>query len=91
MPSLQYLIDSMCANFTAQALYALVLEVVADGPRSLRDIARKVAERDPSLDLGSARQLAEAAVEALGKKGEVRVQGGVVYGARVRKEGVGLR
>ncbi|MCS7207116.1 MAG: hypothetical protein NZ951_04165 [Dehalococcoidia bacterium] len=75
MPSLQYLIDSMCANFTASAMYALVREAVADGPRTLGDLARRVAERDPSLDVGSARMLAEAAVQVLAERGEVHLQG----------------
>lgn len=78
MPSLQYLIDSMCANFTAGALYALVQEAVAEGPRTLLDIARRVTEKDPSLDLGSARLLAEAAIQALAERGEV-----VMVGERV--------
>lgn len=81
MPSLQYLIDSMCANFTAAALYALVKEAVAGGPRTLLDIARRVTEKDPSLDIGSARLLAEAAVSDLVGRREVELWGEYVQRA----------
>ncbi|MFN3974084.1 MAG: hypothetical protein ACK4K2_02235 [Dehalococcoidia bacterium] len=81
MPSLQYLIDSMCANFTAQSLQALVKEVVAVGPCTMLDIAQRVTEKDPSLDLGSARLLAEAAVQILADRGEVAVCGERVWRA----------
>jgi hypothetical protein len=79
VPSLQYLIDSMCANFTAPSLHALVRGAVAGGPTTLTRLARLVTEKDPSLDMGSARLLVEAAVGELAARGEVVVQGEAVW------------
>lgn len=82
MPSLQFLIDHLCARFTVEAMYELVRTRLSGGPCSLDDLAAAVAQSDRSLDLKSARQLAEAAVEALAQAGQVAVEGEQVRAVR---------
>lgn len=74
MPSLQFRIDSLCANFTADTLRALVKGRLAAGNWTLDDIAASITGRDRSLDHKSARLLAEAAVEALVGTGDAVVR-----------------
>ena len=75
MPTLGFLIDNLCANFTDESMYALVKSLVAEGPCTINDIARRIAEKDHSLDPKSTHTLAEAAVKALVQSGDVASQG----------------
>ena len=77
--SLQFLIDDLCANFTQGALYSLIEALLLEGRRTVAEIALAIADRDRSLDPGSARALAEAAIEALAESGVVAVEDGLVY------------
>ena len=82
MPSIKFLIDSMCANFTLESMDALVKTLVAERPCTLSDIAQRIADSDRSLDIKSAQAIAEAAVEALSQRGDVVVQGSYVHSPR---------
>ncbi|MBI4340204.1 MAG: hypothetical protein HY680_09680 [Chloroflexi bacterium] len=81
MVSLQFLIDNMCANFTVKSMYRLVEAMLAQGPCTISELAHGIADRDRSLDLGSARTLAEGAVEALAVSGVIAVQDDHIYRA----------
>ncbi|MBI2866348.1 MAG: hypothetical protein HYX99_03190 [Chloroflexi bacterium] len=76
MPSLYYLVDSLCANFTVESIYDLVVAIVAEvRPCHIGIIAGMIAERDHSLDIKSAQSLAEAAVNGLVQRGDLAVRG----------------
>ena len=79
MESLKFHIDNMCANFTVDSVHNLVKARLAQGSCTMSDIASEIAQRDRSLDIASARTLAEAAVGALAQRGDVAVQGEQIY------------
>ncbi|MBI4200021.1 MAG: hypothetical protein HY535_06080 [Chloroflexi bacterium] len=79
MTSLQFLVDSMCANFTVESIYALVKTLLAERPCTIGDIAQEIAAKDRSLDIKSAQAIAEAAVEAMSQRGALEVQGPYIY------------
>lgn len=72
--SLQFLIDNLCANFTQRSIYGLLEALLAERPRTMSDIALAIADKDRSLDMGSAQVLAKAAVEALAESGVIAVE-----------------
>ncbi len=76
--SLQFLIDNLCANFTVRSIYRLVEAMLAERPRTIGEIAVRVADNDRSLDIGSAQTLAEGAVEALAQSGVILVDDGLI-------------
>lgn len=79
MASLQFLIDSICANFTADSMYQLVKARLGQGPFTVAEIARDIRCKDRSLDFESSKQLAEAALEVLAQRGDITMQGGYIY------------
>ena len=81
MVSLQFFIDNVCANFTADSLNGLVKGSIAAGPCNIDDIAREIAGRDRSLDIKSARTLAEAAVDSLVRSRDIAILGSDIYSA----------
>ena len=81
MASLQFFIDNLCANFTQRSIYSLVEALLVEGPRTIGDVAVAIADKDRSLDIGSARTLAEAAVEALAQSGVIAVEDPYIYPA----------
>lgn len=81
MASLKFLIDNMCAKFTEKAVYDLVRTLLAERPSTMSDIANKIAEKDRSLDIKSAQDLAKAAVEAMAQSGDIVIQGDAIYSA----------
>ncbi len=74
MSFLQFLIDDMCANFTVAAISELVKEHLTRGPCTIGDLAHNVAGTDRTLDIKSARILAQAAVDSLAGNGEITVR-----------------
>lgn len=81
MASLQFLIDSICANFTVESMHELVKVRLSQGPFMVGEIAREIRCKDRSLDFESSKQLAEAALEALAQRGDITIQGDYVYPA----------
>lgn len=79
MVSLQYLIDHMCAKFTARTMMDLVREQIDQGTRTSDEITKAVIEQDRSLDFASARQLVEAAVQSLMDVGVVEMRDDRLY------------
>ena len=74
MPSVKFLVDDMCANFTVNAMYSLVEAMLAVRPCTIGEIAQKIAGSDRTLDIGSARTLAEGAVETLARSGVIAIE-----------------
>ena len=81
MSSLQFIIDSICANFTVDAMYELVKVRLSQGPLTVGEIAREIRCKDRTLDFDSSKQLAEAALEALAQRGDITIEGNYVYPA----------
>lgn len=81
MASLQYIIDTICANFTVDSMYKLVKERLSQGPVLVAEVARDVRCKDRTLDFDSSKQLAEAALEALAQRGDITIEGDYIYPA----------
>ena len=79
MATVQYIIDTICAKFTAESMYDLVKAWLKQGPCMVAEIAREVRCEGRSLDFDSSRMLAEAALEALEQRGDITIEGGCVY------------
>jgi hypothetical protein len=79
MASLQYVIDSICSKLTVESMYRLVNSRLPQGPFRAEDIVPAIQNEDRSLDRESARMLAEAAVEEMSQRGDLRVAGDTVY------------
>ena len=81
MASLQYLFDTICANFTEESMFRLLRERINQGQFTVDEILPLLQNKDGSLDTGSARMLAEAALEELARRGEIRKEGDNIYPA----------
>ncbi len=79
MASLQYIIDSICANFTVESMYELIEVRLRQGPFTVGEILPLIRSKDRSLDSGSAKMLAEVALEALAQSGYIRIEGDCIY------------
>ena len=79
MATVQFLIDTICADFTLDSLYELVITSLAKGPSTIGDITGAIMWKDRSLDIGCARGLAMSAVAALEESGEVEVRESYIY------------
>ncbi len=79
MKTLQFLIDNICADFTVDSLLGLVRTCLANRPSTISDITRAIMLKDRSLDARCAEGLAEGAVQAMSKSGEVKVRKSRVY------------
>ncbi|MBI2288713.1 MAG: hypothetical protein HYU83_07055 [Chloroflexi bacterium] len=79
VPSLQYVIDSICANFTVDSMYELVKGRLNQGPFTVSEIALDIRCKDRTLDFGSSKALAEAALEALAQRGNITMEGDCIY------------
>ena len=81
MPELQYVIDTICARFTAESLYRLIEERLKHGPFMIDEILPLIESKDRSLDRDRAKMLAEAALEDLAQRGKIRTEGGKIFPA----------
>ncbi len=79
MSSLQYVIDSICSSVTVESIHGLIGDMLSRDSFGVDDIVPEIQKRDRSLDTGSARQIAEAAVNELEELGELKVEGETVY------------
>ncbi len=75
MTSLQYIIDSICSSVTVECVYKMIDGLVSQGPFTLNDLLPLIQTKDRSLDLGSAKMIATAALNDLKKKGVVNIDG----------------
>ena len=81
MVAVQYVIDTICANFTVESMYDLVKARLSQGSFTVAEIAREVRCEDRSLDFSSSKMLAEAVLEALEQRGDITIEGDCVYPA----------
>ncbi len=82
MASLQYVIDSICANFTVKAMNELIELRLGQGSFTVGEILPLIRNKDRSLDSTSAKMLAEAALEALAQQGVVEIKGDCISPAK---------
>ena len=79
MPSLQYVIDSICSKLTVESMYTLIKDRLTRGSFKMNEIIPLVQSKDRSLDYDSARMLADAAFEALAQRDDIRIDGDSVH------------
>ncbi len=81
MPSVQYIIDSICASVTVECVYKIIEALVSQGPFTVAEILPFIQSKDRSLDLGSAKMLAKAALDDMAQRGIIRIEGDNIYSA----------
>ncbi len=79
MPSLQYVIDSICASVTEKSMYQLIEGQLCKGSFMVDELLPLIKDKDRSLDSGSAKMLAEAAIQEMAQRGDLRLEGESVY------------
>jgi len=81
MPSLQYIIDSMCSSVTVECVYKMIEALLIDGTFKEADLLPLIQSKDRSLDSGSAKVIAKAALNDMAQRGSIRIEGGNIYSA----------
>jgi hypothetical protein len=56
--ALQYVIDSICASVTVECVYKIIEALLSQGTFTLAEMLPLIQSKDRSLDLGSARMIA---------------------------------
>jgi hypothetical protein len=79
MPSVQYVIDTICASVTVECVYKIIDALLSQGPTTEAEILPLIQTKDRSLDLGSAGLIAKAALEDMTQRGVIRVEGNNIY------------
>jgi hypothetical protein len=82
MPSLQYIIDSICASVTGECVYKMIEASLSQGSFKVAEILPLIQTKDRSLDLGSAKMIAKAALDDMAKRGIIRIEGDNIYSAK---------
>lgn len=78
MPSVQYVLDSICSKLTVDGMYRLINRRLAMGQFLVEEIIPSIRDEDRSLDHDSAKLLAETALEEMADKGILTVDGNLV-------------
>jgi hypothetical protein len=60
-------------------MYELIKVRLRQGPFTVGEILPLIRCKDRSLDFGSAKMLAEVALEALAQSGDIRIEGDCIY------------
>ena len=81
MPSLQYIIDSICASVTVECVYKIIEALLSQGPFTVAEILPLIQSKDRSLDVGSAKMIAKAALDDMAQRGIIRIEGDNIYSA----------
>lgn len=79
MASLQYVIDSICSKLTVECIYKLIKAQLSEGPFTVNEILPFIQSIDRTLDLGSAKMIAKAALEDLQRHGDIKIEGDYIY------------
>ncbi len=82
MPSVQYVIDSICSSVTVECVYKIIEALVSDGPCTIAEILPLIQSKDRSLDPGSAEMIAKAALDDLVQRAVVRIDGDKIFPAK---------
>lgn len=81
MPSVQYVIDSICASVTVECVYKIIEALLSQGSFTVAEILPLIQSKDRSLDLGSAKMIAKAALDDMAQRGIIRIEGDNIYSA----------
>ena len=81
MPSVQYVIDSLCSSVTVECVYKIIEALLSQGPFAAAEILPLIQSKDRSLDLESARMIAKAALDDMAQDGIIRIEAGSVHTA----------
>ena len=79
--SLQYVIDTICSSLTEKSVYEIIMTRLSHGPFTLGELLPLIRCKDRSLDFGSTRIIAEAALEELARSGQLRIEGDDIFPA----------
>jgi hypothetical protein len=82
MPSVQYVIDSICASVTVECVYQMIEALLSEGSFTMAEMLPLIQTKDRSLDLGSAGMIAKAALEDMAQRGIIRIEGDNIYSAK---------
>jgi hypothetical protein len=82
MPSVQYIIDSICASVTVECVYQMIEALMSEGSCTVADILPLIQTKDRSLDLGSAKMIAKAALDDMAQRGIIRIEDENIYPAK---------
>ena len=75
MPSVQYVIDSICASVTSECVYKMIEALLSQGQCTIDEVLPMIQTKDRSLDLESARMIARAAIDDMAQRGVLRIEG----------------
>ena len=81
MPSVQYVIDSICASVTVECVYKIIEALLSQGTFTFDEILPLIQSKDRSLDLGSAKMIAGAALDDMVQRGIIRIKDDNIYPA----------
>jgi hypothetical protein len=82
MPSLQYVIDSICSSVTVECVYKIIAALLSQGPFTTADIIPLIQVKDGSLDAGSAALIAKTALDDMAQRGMIKIEGENIYSAQ---------
>jgi hypothetical protein len=81
MPSVQYVIDTICASVTVECVYQMIEASLSQTSFTVAELLPLIQSKDLSLDLESARMIAKAALDDMAKRGIIRIEGDLIYPA----------
>ena len=81
MPSVQYVIDSICASVTVECVYKMIEALLSQGQFTIDEVIPMIQTKDRSLDLQSARMIAKAALDDMAQRGTIRIAGENIHSA----------
>jgi len=79
MPSLQYVIDTICASVTVECVYKIIEAFLSRRSFTIDEIIPLIQCKDRSLDLGSAKKIAETALNDIEQRGVIRIEGENIF------------
>ncbi len=81
MPSLQYIIDSMCSSVTVECVYQMIEALLKEGKFTEADLIPLIRTKDRSLDSFSAKTIARTALEDMVQRRIIKIEGTDIYPA----------
>lgn len=81
MPSVQYVIDSICASVTVECVYKMIEALLSQGQFTIDEVIPMIQTKDRSLDLQSARMIAKATIDDMTQRGIIRIEGENIHSA----------
>ena len=79
MPSVQYVIDSLCASITVECVNKMIEALLSQGQCTVDEVLPLIQTKDRSLDLESARIIAKAAIDDMAQHGIIRIEGENIF------------